>query len=599
MKMVNLKLNNAPVSVPEGTSILEAARGNGIGIPTLCFLKDLNVIGACRVCLVEVVGQRNLIASCVNEVSEGMEIITNSKRVFDARRMNLELLLSDHVNGCLSCLRSGSCELQKLCKDYGLDDTHFFSGEINTFPVDNSSIVLTRDNNKCILCRRCVAACKQNQAVSCIGVNDRGFKTNIGCAFDADLAESTCVGCGRCAVVCPTGAITERDDTDQVWEALSDPTKHVIVQTAPSIRATLGEAFGLPFGEEVVGKLPSALRRLGFDSVFDTDFAADLTIMEEASEFLDRVKNGGPLPIITSCSPGWVKYCEHFFPDFIPNLSSCKSPQQMFGAIAKTWYAQQKGLDPKDIVMVSIMPCTAKKFEITRPHQSAAGEGIPDVDIVITTRELARMIDKAGLYFLSLPNEEFDSPLGLSTGAGTIFGVTGGVTEAALRTASEWLAEDAAKNNPTSAVDLMAAKELKKVYEFNEVRGVAGIKEATYVVGGIEVKVAVVSGLANAKELLTDIREGKRSYHFVEIMACPGGCINGGGQPIHSSTVRSFTSIRQLRASALYDLDAASTFRKSHQNPAILKLYDDFLGKPGGHKSHELLHTSYVKRDLD
>lgn len=570
-----------PLSVPKGYTILEAARSAGINIPTLCYLKDINEIGACRICVVEVKGARSLVASCVYPVNEGMEVITNSPAVLKSRRLTLELILSTHEKKCLSCVRSGDCELQRLCKELGVEDSGKFDGARPEYELDTSAPHMYRDNNKCILCRRCVAACENLQAVGVIGPNERGFNTHIGCAFEAELGETACVSCGQCIVACPTGALSERDDTGKVWAALDDPDKVVIVNTAPSIRATLGEAFGMPIGTNVEGKMVTALRMLGFDKVFDTDFSADLTIMEEANEFIERVKNGGKLPLITSCSPGWVKFCEHYFPDMVDNLSSCKSPQQMFGAVIKTYYAEKMGIDPKKIVVVSVMPCTAKKFEAGRDDQSAAG--VPDVDIALTTRELARMIDRAGIMFTELPDSEFDAPLGTATGAGVIFGATGGVMEAALRTAVETLTD-------TKLDD--------QTMEFHDVRGTEGIKEASYQVGDLNVKVAVASGLANAKKLLTDIREGKAEYHFVEIMACPGGCVNGGGQPIQPASVRNFTDLKALRAAALYEEDRNLPYRKSHDNPIIKEVYDNYFRKPGSHKAHEVLHTTYVKRGL-
>ena len=570
-----------PLSVPKGYTILEAARSAGINIPTLCYLKDINEIGACRICVVEVKGARSLVASCVYPVNEGMEVITNSPAVLKSRRLTLELILSTHEKKCLSCVRSGDCELQRLCKELGVEDSGKFDGARPEYELDTSAPHMYRDNNKCILCRRCVAACENLQAVGVIGPNERGFNTHIGCAFEAELGETACVSCGQCIVACPTGALSERDDTGKVWAALDDPDKVVIVNTAPSIRATLGEAFGMPIGTNVEGKMVTALRMLGFDKVFDTDFSADLTIMEEANEFIERVKNCGKLPLITSCSPGWVKFCEHYFPDMVDNLSSCKSPQQMFGAVIKTYYAEKMGIDPKKIVVVSVMPCTAKKFEAGRDDQSAAG--VPDVDIALTTRELARMIDRAGIMFTELPDSEFDAPLGTATGAGVIFGATGGVMEAALRTAVETLTD-------TKLDD--------QTMEFHDVRGTEGIKEASYQVGDLNVKVAVASGLANAKKLLTDIREGKAEYHFVEIMACPGGCVNGGGQPIQPASVRNFTDLKALRAAALYEEDRNLPYRKSHDNPIIKEVYDNYFGKPGSHKAHEVLHTTYVKRGL-
>lgn len=577
MKMINLKINNVPVSVPEGTTILEAARTQGFDIPTLCFLKDINEIGACRICVVEVKGMKNLVASCVYPVAEGMEVETHSKRVFASRKMDLELILSTHKRNCLSCVRSGNCELQRLCKDFRVYDETVFDGANPEYEFDDSAAHMWRDNNKCILCRRCVAACSKWQAVSVIGPNDRGFNTHIGCAFDCDLGDVACISCGQCVVVCPTGAIGEKDNTKEVWRALSDPTKHVIVQTAPSIRVTLGEAFGMPVGTNVKGKMVTALRHLGFHGVYDTDAAADFTIVEEANELVERIKGGGKLPMITSCSPGWVKYCEHYFPDFTDNLSTCKSPQQMFGALAKTWYATKMNIDPKDIFVVGIMPCTAKKFEVLRDDENAAG--YPDVDISITTRELARMIDRAGLNFTALPDSEFDDPLGESSGAAAIFGATGGVMEAALRTASEWLVGSAAP------------------LEFTEVRGVEGLKEASYKLGDLTINVAVASGMVNAKKLLESIQSGEKTYHFIEIMGCPGGCVTGGGQPIQSARVRNTMSLRATRGASLYAEDKGMAIRKSHENPVVKKIYDEFLGKPGSHKAHEVLHTSYVKRD--
>lgn len=576
METVNIKINGMPLTVPKNSTILEAARSAGINIPTLCYLKEINEIGACRICVVEVKGMKNLVASCVYPVAEGMEIQTNSKRVFQSRKIDLELILSTHDRKCLSCVRSGNCELQKLCKDFRVYDEGIYDGENIQYDFDDSAKHMYRDNNKCILCRRCVAACEKWQSVAVIGPNDRGFKTHIGCAFDEDLGNVACVSCGQCIVVCPTGAIAEKDQTKDVWRAINDPTKHVVVQTAPSIRVTLGEAFGMPVGTDVEGKMVAALRRLGFDKVYDTDLAADLTIMEEANELLDRVKNGGPLPLITSCSPGWVKFCEHYYPEFIPNLSSCKSPQQMFGALTKTWYAKKMGIDPKDIFVVGIMPCTAKKFETQREDEDAAG--VPDVDVALTTRELARMINRAGIDFVSLPDEEFDNPMGESTGAGVIFGASGGVMEAALRTAVEWLTGG------------------KAPLEFTDVRGMEGVKEASYTVGDLTVNVAVCSGLANAKKLLEMVKSGEKEYHFIEIMACPGGCINGGGQPVQPASVRNFQDLKALRAKALYQNDEKKQIRRSNENPMIKTLYEEFLVKPGSHVAHQVLHTSYKER---
>ena len=580
MNMVNLKINNVPCQAPEGSTILEAAHAVGITIPTLCYLKEIKrVNGACRVCVVEVKGAKNLLPACVYPVSEGMEVFTNTKRVQNARKMNLELILSIHNQDCMSCVRNGDCELLRLCKQYGVDKSNAFEGVLPERQDDDSAPHLVKDSSKCIICRRCISTCAENQGVGVINVVERGFNTHIACAFEGKLADSTCIGCGQCIVVCPTAALVERDDTEKVWAALDDPTRHVVVQTAPSVRAALGEEFGLPIGTNVQGKMVAALRRLGFDGVFDTDFAADMTIMEEAHEFLERVKNGGKLPLITSCSPGWVKYCETFHPDFIPNLSSCKSPQQMFGALSKTYYAEKMGLDPRNVYCVSVMPCTAKKFEIGRPDQSAAGDGIPDVDVAITTRELARMIHRSGLRFNDLPDEDFDPAMGQATGAGHIFGATGGVMEAALRT----------------AVETLTGEKVEPV-EFTQVRGTDAIKEAEYQVAGLTLRVCVVSGTANAGKVLDMVRSGEKQYDMIEVMACPGGCVNGGGQPIQPAPVRNFTDIRALRAKALYDQDEASVLRCSHENPLVQKVYAEFLGEPGSEKAHHILHTSYAPR---
>lgn len=580
MENITIKINGIEVSAPKGSTILEAARLAHIEIPTLCFLKEINEIAACRICVVEVKGAKSLVASCVYPINEGMEVWTNTPKVLDSRKKTLQLILSNHNRSCLSCVRSGNCELQKLCKELKVDDEKLYEGEKTPSEIDTSAAHMIRDNSKCILCRRCSAVCEKVQGIGVIGANERGFSTFIGSAFDMGLGETSCVSCGQCIAVCPTGALTEKDCTDEVFAAIADPTKHVVVQTAPAVRAALGEAFGLPIGTNVEGKMVAALRRLGFDKVFDTNFGADLTIMEEAHEFLERVKNGGVLPMITSCSPGWIKYCEHYFPDMTENLSSCKSPQQMFGAIVKSYYAEKMGWDPKDIVSVSVMPCTAKKFEIGRDDEAA--NGVPDVDFSLTTRELARMIERTGMQFLSLPDEEYDMPLGMDTGAAVIFGATGGVMEAALRT----------------AVETLTGEELPSV-DFKEVRGTQGIKEAVYHVAGMDVKIAVASGLKNAKELLEKVKSGEASYHFIEIMGCPGGCVNGGGQPQQPASVRNTVDIRALRAKVLYDADANSTLRKSHENPAIQELYATFLGEPGSEKAHHLLHTTYVKRKIN
>ncbi|MBQ7043487.1 MAG: iron hydrogenase small subunit [Clostridia bacterium] len=578
MEMINIKINGMPYSVPNGITILEAARYAGIEIPTLCYLKKMNEIGACRICMVEVKGARSLVSACVFPVNEGMEISTNSQKVRESRKTTLELILSTHNRKCLSCVRSGNCELQKLCKEYGVEDEGRFDGVLPEFNFDDSMAHMVRDNSKCILCRRCVAAC-DNQAISVIGANARGFDTCITSPFEKKIQEYSCISCGQCIVSCPTGALYEKDSTADVLAAINDPDKYVVVQTAPAVRAALGEEFGYEIGTNVEGKMVTALRRLGFDKVFDTNFAADLTIMEESQELIERITNGGKLPMITSCSPGWIRYCEFYYPEQLDHLSTCKSPQQMFGATIKTWYAQKMGIDPKKIVSVSVMPCTAKKFEIGRDDQNAAG--MADVDYSITTRELARMIKGAGINFNILPDEAFDSPLGEGSGAAVIFGATGGVMEAALRT----------------AVEKITGKTLDNV-DFTEVRGMEGVKEATYAVGDLEVKVAVASGTANAKTLMEKVKDGTSEYHFIEIMGCPGGCINGGGQPIVDATTRNFEDFKAKRASALYTIDKNNANRKSHENEAIKRVYSEFFGEPGSHKAHEILHTSYVKRNL-
>ncbi len=577
--MVNIKINGFDYQVPAGSTILEAAHQVGIEIPTLCYLKEINAIGACRICVVEVKGARSLVAACVFPVNEGMEIYTNSPKVIEARKTTLELILSTHKKECLSCVRSGNCELQKLCKDYGIEDENAFKGEFINYEIDNSASHMYRDNEKCILCRRCVAVCDKTQGVSVIGANARGFDTHIGSAFEYKLGDVACISCGQCITACPTGALSERDDTQKVFDAINDPDKHVIVQTAPAVRVGLGEEFGYEMGSVVTGKMVAALKMLGFDRVFDTNFAADLTIMEEATEFLDRFNKKENLPLITSCSPGWVKYCEHYYPEFIPNLSSCKSPQGMFGSVAKTFYAQKMGIDPEKIFVVSVMPCTAKKFEAERVDHSAV-KGLADIDASITVRELARMIKKAGINFKNIPDMEFDAPFGLGSGAGTIFGATGGVMEAALRTAYE----------------VVTGNELTDLTTFKAVRGVEGVKEASYDLNGITVNVAVASGLANAKKVLDMVKSGEKSYDFIEIMACPGGCVNGGGQPIVPATVHNFEDVRALRAAGLYNDDENLPVRKSHKNPDIKAIYDEFFGEPGSHKAHDILHTGYTER---
>ncbi len=576
MDMINCKVNGIAVSVPKGSTILEAARAAGVEIPTLCFMKEKNEIGACRICVVEATGARGLVTACVYPVAEGMEIQTNTEKVQKARKTTLELILSTHEKKCLSCVRSTNCELQKLCRDYGVEESAF-DGYKPEYELDESMPHLVRDNNKCILCRRCVAVCKE-QYVSVIGPNNRGIDTCIGSPFNMSLAGTPCIACGQCTVVCPTGALTEKDDTDKVWEALADPNKYVVVNTAPSIRATLGECFGMPVGSNVEGKMVAALRRLGFDKVFDTDFGADLTIIEEANELVERMKNGGTLPMITSCSPGWVRFAEYYYPENLGNLSTCKSPQQMTGAVIKTYFAEKNGIDPKNIFVVSVMPCTAKKFEVTRDDMDAAG--VPDTDVSITTRELARMIERAGINFTMLPDEQFDNPLGESTGASVIFGATGGVMEAALRTANDWLT---GKDN--TEVD------------FHAVRGMVGIKEASVDIAGTTIKVAVASGAAAAKVVMDKVAAGNPDgWAFIEIMGCPGGCVNGGGQPIQPQYVRDTVDLRAIRAAALYNQDANMPLRKSHESPIVNKLYEEFFDGYGGHKAHKILHTSYTAR---
>ena len=573
MDMLNCKVNGIAVSVPAGSTILEAARAAGIEIPTLCYMKEINAIGACRICVVEATGARGLVPACVYPVTEGMEIQTNTAKIQAARKMTLELILSTHDKKCLSCPRSTNCELQKLCNDYGVTASAF-EGFKPEFAIDDSAPHLVRDNNKCILCRRCIAVCNQ-QFVGILGANDRGIDTNVGQAFKLNLNDTPCISCGQCTVVCPTGALTEKDDTEQVWAALADSSKHVVMMTAPAVRAALGEEFGMPIGTGVEGKMVASLRRLGADKVFDIDFGADVTIVEEATELLNRVKNGGVLPMITSCSPGWVRFCEQYYPNEIDHLSSCKSPMQMTGALIKTWYAEKEGIDPKDIYVVAVMPCTAKKYEIKRDDQDAAG--VPDVDVSITTRELARMIKRQGLNFVNLPDEEFDNPLGEDTGAAVIFGTTGGVMEAALRTANDWLTG----NDNTEIV-------------YEAVRGNKALKEATLEIAGMTIKVAVASGTKAANEVMEKIASGEADWTFVEIMGCPGGCVTGGGQPIHPQYVRDTVDIHGLRAKVLYDQDEASVLRKSHESPVVKALYEEYYKDGYGcHKAHHDLHTTY------
>ncbi len=575
--MVTLTINDKQVQVPEGSTILDAAKAANIEIPTLCFLKGINEIGACRMCVVEVKGARSLQAACVYPVAEGMEVYTNTPRVRNARRATLELILSNHDRECLTCIRNRNCELQALAEQLGIDELQF-EGERQNLPLDNFSPSIVRDPNKCILCRRCVSMCKEVQQVGVIETVGRGFNTIVSPVYGMSLNEVPCVNCGQCITVCPVGALREKSDIEKVWDALSNEDLHVVVQTAPAIRAALGEEFGFPIGTPVTANMITALKRLGFDRVFDTNTAADLTIMEEGTELIERIKSGGKLPLITSCSPGWIKYCEHFYPEFLDNLSTCKSPHQMFGAILKSYYAEKMGIDPAKIFVVSIMPCTAKKFEAQRPELTSTG--YPDVDVVLTTRELARMIKEAGIDFNEVTEKHFDDPMGDATGAAVIFGVTGGVMEAALRTVAE----------------VLTGKEFDDI-EYEEVRGVEGIKEASVKLGDLTVKAAVAHGLGNARKLLERIKNGEAEYHFVEIMACPGGCVTGGGQPIQPASVRNSIDLRIERAKAIYEEDRNLPIRKSHENPTVQKLYEEYFEKPGSHKAHELLHTTYQERE--
>lgn len=576
-KMVKLTIDGKEIEVEEGKTILEAARMINIDIPTLCFLKDINEVGECRMCVVEVEGRRGFATSCIQKVEEGMIVHTNTEKVIEARRLVLDLILSNHDRECLTCTRNGNCELQKLAQEFNLDEIEY-KGERTPHEIDDLSPSIVRDFNKCVLCRRCVATCKKVQGVGAIDCAGRGFASCVSTAGNNSLANVNCTLCGQCIESCPVGALKEKDSTKEVWRALKDEDKYVVVQTAPAVRVALGEEFGMPIGTNVTGKMVSALKKMGFDKVFDTNTGADFTIMEEGTEFIQRMQNGGTLPMITSCSPGWVRFCELNYPDVIPHLSSCKSPHQMFGAIIKSYYAEKFEIDPSKIYMVSVMPCIAKKYERTRDNMQ--GAGYDDVDAVITTRELARMIKQAHIDFNSLEDSSFDDPMGEATGAAAIFGTTGGVMEAALRTVA----------------DKLTGEDLKEI-DYKEARGEKGIKRATLNIAGKEVKIVVASGLANARKIMDEIQSGKADYQFVEIMACPGGCVMGGGQPIRTSKERAEIDIRGKRANALYTIDEKSTIRKSHENPVIQKIYKEYLGEPGSHKAHTLLHTTYSKKE--
>ena len=575
--MINLTIDGKQVEVKKGTTILEAARKANIDIPTLCFLKEINEIGACRMCLVQVEGRRGFVTSCIEKAEEGMIVKTNTPEIAEARKIVLDLILSNHQRDCLTCVRNKNCELQKLAEEFGVTGIKY-NGKVQTHEKDEKSVSIVRNFNKCILCGRCVATCKKVQGVGAIDFINRGFESCVSTVGGKSLADVNCVLCGQCIEACPVGALTEKDSTEIVWEKLKDKDTYVVVQTAPAVRVALGEEFGMEIGTNVTGKMICALKRLGFDKVFDTNTGADFTIMEEGTEFLDRLNNNGVLPMITSCSPGWINYCEKNYPDQLDHLSSCKSPHTMFGALIKSYFADINKIDPSKIFVVSVMPCVAKKYEITREDMS--GTGYPDVDAVITTRELARMIKQARIDFISLEDERFDDPMGEATGAGAIFGTTGGVMEAALRTVTE----------------IATGKELEKI-EFEAVRGEKGIKEASLQIDGKEIKIAVASGLSNARKIMDQVRNGTADYQFIEIMACPGGCVMGGGQPIHSAKERARIDIRKKRADALYSADEKSVIRKAHENPVLQKIYKEYLEKPGGHKAHILLHTTYKEQD--
>ena len=575
--LINLSIDGKEIQVPQGTTILEAARKAGIDIPTLCFLKEINEVGDCRMCIVEVEGRRGFTTSCITKAEEGMVVHTNTKELQESRKVVLDLILSNHKIDCLTCVRSGNCELQELARRFNVTKIEF-EGEMQKHTIDDLSPSIVRDANKCILCRRCVAACKKVQEIGAIDCINRGFESCISTTGEKSLNDVNCTFCGQCIEACPTGALHEKQTTDEVWEKINDPECIVIAQTAPAVRVALGEEFGMEIGSNVTGKMVNALKRIGFDKVFDTNTGADFTIMEEANEFIERFKESDNLPMITSCSPGWIKYIEMNYPELLPHLSTCKSPHQMFGSLIKTYYAKKENIDPEKIYVVSVMPCIAKKFE--RQREEMKNEGLYDVDNVITTRELARMIKQANIEFTTLDEEKFDSPMGEATGAAAIFGTTGGVMEAALRTAQ----------------DILTGENMPKI-DFETVRGADGIKRATVNIAGKDINIVAASGLANAKKILEEIKSGNANYQFVEIMACPGGCVMGGGQPIKTSKTRSTVDVRKLRADALYTIDEKSTIRKSHENPVVRKVYEEYLEKPGSYRAEKLLHTHYQKRE--
>ena len=576
--MINLTIDGKLIQCEEGLTILEVALKNGIDIPTLCFLKEINEVGDCRMCIVEVEGRRGFTTSCITKAEDGMVVHTNTKAVLDARTTTLDLILSNHHRDCLTCIRNGSCELQKLAEKFNMEKVTY-AGELKEYEIDDKSPSIVRDSNKCVLCSRCTATCKKVQEIGAIEKVNRGFDSCISTVDGCSLADSNCTFCGQCIESCPVGALHEKENIDDVWNLLHDKDKYVVVQTAPAVRVAIGEEFDMPIGTNAAGKMVTALHNLGFDKVFDTNTGADLTIMEEANEFLDRVTNGGVLPMITSCSPGWVRFCEKNFPDELDHLSSCKSPHTMFGALIKSYFAQKFGIDREKIAVISIMPCIAKKYECSRPEMEV--DGVRDVDFVLTTRELARMIKQANIDFINLEDGKFDDPMGEASGAGAIFGTTGGVMEAAVRT----------------AVETLEGKSVDQI-TYEMVRGEKGIKEASLFVADKEIKIAVASGLANARKLLEQIQRGESPYHFIEIMACPGGCIMGGGQPIKSAKTRMTVDVAGLRRKAIYSIDEASTIRKSHENPVMKMLYDEFLEKPGSHVAHKYLHTTYSKKPL-